>query len=30
LSEWGRPIAMTAEVKARVDALWSELGIDKT
>ena len=28
--EWGRPIAMTAEVKARVDALWAELGIDKT
>jgi 4-hydroxy-3-polyprenylbenzoate decarboxylase len=27
--EWGRPIAMTAEVKARVDALWAELGIDK-
>jgi 4-hydroxy-3-polyprenylbenzoate decarboxylase len=25
--EWGRPIAMTAEVRARVDALWSELGI---
>jgi 4-hydroxy-3-polyprenylbenzoate decarboxylase len=28
--EWGRPIAMTAEVKAKVDALWVELGIDKT
>jgi 4-hydroxy-3-polyprenylbenzoate decarboxylase len=25
--EWGRPIAMSAEVKARVDALWGELGI---
>ncbi len=25
--EWGRPIAMSAEVKARVDALWDELGI---
>lgn len=23
--EWGEPIAMTEEVKARVDALWSEL-----
>jgi 4-hydroxy-3-polyprenylbenzoate decarboxylase len=28
--EWGRPIAMTAEVKVRVDALWAELGIGKT
>ncbi len=26
--EWGRPISMSAEVKARVDALWGELGID--
>ncbi|MBU1190904.1 MAG: 4-hydroxy-3-polyprenylbenzoate decarboxylase [Gammaproteobacteria bacterium] len=26
--EWGRPIAMTDEVKQRVDALWNELGID--
>jgi len=26
--EWGRPIVMTPEVKARVDALWPELGID--
>ena len=25
--EWGRPIAMDAAVKARVDAMWSELGI---
>lgn len=25
--EWGRPIAMSPEVKARVDALWTELGI---
>jgi 4-hydroxy-3-polyprenylbenzoate decarboxylase len=25
--EWGRPIAMDPEVKARVDALWDELGI---
>ena len=25
--EWGTPIAMTAEVKARVDALWSQLGL---
>ena len=25
--EWGRPIAMTPEVKARVDALWDELGL---
>ena len=24
---WGRPIAMDAAVKARVDALWSELGL---
>ncbi|HTQ74920.1 MAG TPA: 4-hydroxy-3-polyprenylbenzoate decarboxylase [Burkholderiales bacterium] len=24
---WGRPIAMTAEVKRRVDALWKDLGI---
>ncbi len=26
--EWGRPIAMSPEIKARVDAFWSELGID--
>src|SRR5687767_11494586 len=25
--KWGTPIAMSAEVKARVDALWSELGL---
>ena len=25
--EWGEPITMDAEVKARVDALWDELGI---
>ncbi|MFP4243458.1 MAG: 4-hydroxy-3-polyprenylbenzoate decarboxylase [Ectothiorhodospira sp.] len=25
--EWGRPIAMTPEVKARVDALWDSLGL---
>ena len=24
---WGRPIVMDAAVKARVDALWSELGL---
>jgi 4-hydroxy-3-polyprenylbenzoate decarboxylase len=24
---WGRPIAMDAEVKARVDALWKDLGL---
>ncbi len=26
--EWGEPIEMDAEVKARVDAMWDELGID--
>jgi len=26
--EWGEPITMSAEVKARVDALWASLGID--
>ncbi len=26
--EWGRPISMTAEVKARIDAIWEELGIN--
>jgi 4-hydroxy-3-polyprenylbenzoate decarboxylase len=26
--EWGRPIVMDAAVKRRVDALWTELGID--
>ncbi len=25
--EWGRPIAMSPEVKARVDALWPQLGL---
>jgi len=25
--EWGRPIAMTDEVKQRVDDMWSELGL---
>ncbi|NNG12522.1 MAG: hypothetical protein HKM88_04660, partial [Halobacteria archaeon] len=25
---WGRPIRMDAEVKARIDAIWDELGID--
>jgi 4-hydroxy-3-polyprenylbenzoate decarboxylase len=25
--EWGRPIAMDAAVKARIDALWPELGL---
>ena len=25
--EWGEPITMDADVKARVDALWNELGI---
>ncbi|HHH38041.1 MAG TPA: 4-hydroxy-3-polyprenylbenzoate decarboxylase [Sedimenticola sp.] len=27
--EWGRPIAMTPEVKARVDAIWGELNIGR-
>jgi len=27
--EWGRPIAMDPEVKARVDGFWDELGIDR-
>ncbi|MGD8429292.1 MAG: 4-hydroxy-3-polyprenylbenzoate decarboxylase [Ectothiorhodospiraceae bacterium] len=26
--EWGRPIAMSDEVKQRVDEIWDELGID--
>ena len=26
--EWGRPIEMDADVKARIDAIWDELGID--
>lgn len=25
--EWGRPLAMSAEITARVDAIWGELGI---
>jgi 4-hydroxy-3-polyprenylbenzoate decarboxylase len=25
--EWGRPIAMDATVKAKIDTLWSELGL---
>ena len=25
--EWGRPIAMSAEVRARVDALWGDMGL---
>ena len=25
--EWGRPVAMSTEVKRRVDALWGELGL---
>ena len=27
--EWGEPIVMKDEVKARVDSMWSELGIEK-
>jgi 4-hydroxy-3-polyprenylbenzoate decarboxylase len=27
--EWGKPIVMDAEVKARVDAMWESLGLDK-
>ena len=27
--EWGRPIAMSDEVKVRVDALWQTLGLDQ-
>ncbi len=27
--EWGRPIAMDAAVKQRVDAMWESLGIDR-
>lgn len=26
--EWGRPIVMDEAVKRRVDALWSELGLE--
>jgi 4-hydroxy-3-polyprenylbenzoate decarboxylase len=25
---WGRPIAMSPEVKSRIDAIWDTLGID--
>ena len=25
--EWGRTISMSADVKKRVDGLWSELGL---
>lgn len=25
--EWGRPLAMRADVTARVDALWQTLGL---
>jgi 4-hydroxy-3-polyprenylbenzoate decarboxylase len=25
--EWGRAISMDAPVKARIDSLWSELGL---
>jgi 4-hydroxy-3-polyprenylbenzoate decarboxylase len=25
--EWGRPISMQADVRARVDAIWRELGL---
>ncbi len=28
--EWGRPIAMTDEIKQRVDAIWEDLGIEPT
>jgi len=28
--EWGEPIAMSDSVKARVDSIWHELGIDDT
>ena len=27
--EWGTPIVMDAEVKARVDAMWESLGLEK-
>ena len=26
--EWGRAISMDDDVKARVDEMWSELGLD--
>ena len=25
--EWGRPIAMTAQIKSRIDDIWDQLGI---
>ena len=25
--EWGQPIVMDADVKARIDSLWDQLGI---
>jgi 4-hydroxy-3-polyprenylbenzoate decarboxylase len=25
--EWGRPIAMDPAIRARVDAIWNELGL---
>jgi 4-hydroxy-3-polyprenylbenzoate decarboxylase len=28
MREWGRPIKMSAEVVARVDTIWAELGLD--
>ena len=28
--EWGRPISMSDEVKARIDALWDELELDRS
>ncbi len=29
MREWGRPISMSDEVKARINAIWDELGIDE-
>jgi 4-hydroxy-3-polyprenylbenzoate decarboxylase len=26
--DWGRPITMSAEIRARVDAMWADLGIE--
>jgi len=28
--EWGVPITMSDEIKAKVDTIWSELGIDES
>jgi 4-hydroxy-3-polyprenylbenzoate decarboxylase len=28
--EWGRPIAMDAAVKQRIDLLWQELGLEES